>query len=400
MCILAFITHLSQRFPLVLISNRDEALNRVTQPVCIDSVTGLLCAVDGVAGGTWLGLNVNSGRFAVITNCLRSPTAPLNLHTTSTTTTTTDDSNNDDNNNNSLVDLRGAMPLTEVVRRMEVHATPSNDGGTNVDLEFVPDFSRGCIVSGFLSQGHLPGDDVSSSTNASCLPSPSLAPPYFAGYNILTAENLFNAEGTQLLYTTNRYAVQHRTPTSHGVVHCLQNSYMDNWMEPKAVLLRDSFEEALTKFIPTAETPYDAENVSTSLASSCLCLEPQFDLLKELQLHKEPVEKLQEYQNVLNASMPYLGYDGESELTHLYGAGLQPPFHFPVDEYMERANFLQQNIFVTGQKYGTRTQTVVAVERKQPNDDNSATIVHFSQRECSSRIAHKPWKHFTISAPA
>ncbi|ORC86038.1 uncharacterized protein TM35_000312240 [Trypanosoma theileri] len=399
MCILAFITQLSQRFPLVLISNRDEALNRATQPVCIDNATGLLCAIDSLAGGTWLGLNVNSGRFAVITNCRRSPTAPLQLHTTTINNNNNDNDNKNENNNNSSVDFRGAMPLTEVVRRMKVHATPLADGGTNVELEFIPDLSRGCIVSDFLSQGNLPGDNISSLTNEYKFPSPSLAPPYFAGYNILTAENLFNVQGTQLLYTTNRYAVQHRAPTNHGVVHCLQNSYMDNWMEPKTLLLRKSFEEALGKYIPTDEVPFDEENVATSLAS-CLCLEPQFDLQKEILLHKEPKEKLEEYQNVLDASMPYLGYDGESELIRLYGAGLQPPVHFPVSKYLERANFLQRNIFATSPNYGTRTQTVVTVERKQPNNDNSETIVHFSQRECSTSNTHRPWKHFTISAPS
>ncbi|KEG12930.1 hypothetical protein DQ04_01321030 [Trypanosoma grayi] len=379
MCILAFVTQLSERFPLVLISNRDELLSRATHPVAVDARTGLLWAADGVAGGSWLGLHVASGRFAVVTNSARCPTAPLRPAAGVTPP-----------------EWRGAMPLTEVVRRMRVHTTPAADGGTNVRLEFVPDLSRGNIVRDFLTEGRLPGSGAASSSYGTAQLSASLAPPYYDGYNLLTAKSLFHPKQLQLMYTTNRYGAEHQYPTDHDVIHCLQNSYIDNWMEPKSALLRERFKAALTEFMLADGSPYEADSVATSFASSCLCAEPKFDLLQELQAGKAPAEKLCEYRQVLDAPMPYHGYDGESELAQLYGAGLRSPVHFPTDGYEEQVNFFQRNIFSTGQSYGTRTQTVVVVEK---SSGEGGLTVHFSQRECVTSKINKQWKHFTIRAP-
>ncbi|EKF30958.1 hypothetical protein MOQ_005212 [Trypanosoma cruzi marinkellei] len=382
MCILAFVTQCSQRFPLVLINNRDEVIGRMTHPVGVDNSTGLLWAVDGVAGGSWLGLNVHNGRFAVLTNCTRCPTAPLAIDGISMPS-----------------GWRGAMPLAEIVQRMKVHATPAEDGGTDVFLTFNPDLSRGCIVGDFLKEGRVPGDGVPSSSlsteEAMHVPTSLLSSPYFDGYNLLTVESLFNPHQVQLLYSTNRYAAQHRFPAEHGVIHCLQNSYLDNWMEPNCTLLRKRFEEALKTFLPTGVTPYDADYVADSLASYCLCLEPNFDLQQEIQNGKLSPEVIQGYQQVLDASLPYKGYNGEVELIQLYGAGLKPPVHFPMDCYKEYNNFQQRNIFVSHGMYCTRSQTTVVVETMP---DGAGTVIHFSQRNCNVGKAHGPWKHFTVQS--
>ncbi|RNF03513.1 hypothetical protein TraAM80_05685 [Trypanosoma rangeli] len=389
MCILAFVIRLSHRFPLVLVSNRDELRSRVTHQVEVDAETGFLWAADGVAGGSWLGLNVRNGRFAILTNCCRSPTAPLSLGKIT-----------------APANWRGAMPLDEVVRRMRVHARPAEHGGTNVSLAFVPHASRGHIVRDFLLEGKTPGDCLSSSSLSTHSFStvemelmglrPSLAPPYFRGYNLLTAESLFDSRKLHLLYTTNRYAAEHKSPVQHGITHCLENSYLDNWKEPKSALLRERFEEAVSKFIPTDAAPYDAEYVANSFASHCLCLEPQFDLRDEILAGKGSPEVLREYEEVLDATLPYNGYNGEKELKKLYGGGLRPPLRFPTEFYREVANFHERNIFSSNPTYGTRAQTAVVVE-KVP--DGEKTIVHFSQRDCDPGGAHKLWRHFTVSSP-
>lgn len=381
MCILAYVTQFSRRFPFVLISNRDELLSRVTLPIGLDASTNVLWAIDGVAGGSWLGFNVRSGRFAVLTNCARSPTAPLRCDASCLP-----------------LEWRGAMPLAEVVRRTKVHATPADDSGTNVCLEFIPDISRGRIVRDFLTEGKIPGDSTPSFCASGSTPElSSLGPPYYDGYNLLTAESLYNSDGLQLLYTTNRYGAEHRAPTDHDAVHCLQNSHLDNWMEPKCVLLRERFQETLVKVLPTTgASPFDREHVATSFASSCLSLRPEFDLLREIQKGAAPGARLREYRQVLDASLPYNGYNGETELRQLYGAGLQPPVHFPTMNYTERANYAQRNIFLTSATHGTRTQTTVVVEKVL--DGEEEIIVHFSQRECEANGAHKRWSHFSISS--
>ncbi|RNF09712.1 uncharacterized protein Tco025E_06942 [Trypanosoma conorhini] len=391
MCILAFVTQLSQRFPLVLVSNRDEVRSRMTRPLGVSASTGLLWAADGVAGGSWLGLNVHDGRFATLTNCNRSPTAPLRLGDDAAIPAS----------------WRGAMPLDEVVRRMRVRSTAAEDGGTNVSLEFIPHISRGHIVRDFLREGKTPGDFLPPQSSPSHSFSsaemelmrlrPSLAPPYFEGYNLLTAESLFDSRQLRLLYTTNRYAAEHKSPAQHGVVHCLANSYLDNWKEPKSALLRERFEEAVSKFIPIDAAPYDAEYVADSLVSHCLCLQPEFDLQKEIMAGSRSPEVLREYEDVLQASLPYNGYKGEEELKKLYGEGLCPPVHFPTKFYRDIANYHERNIFCSHSMYGTRTQTAVVVEKLR---DGDGTIVHFSQRECDVAGAHKPWRHFAVPSPS
>jgi uncharacterized protein with NRDE domain len=79
MCLAAFAAGLSDRFPFVLLANRDEGFDR--DAAAMDwwpgrrgikrGEPGLLAGRDLSAGGTWLGLTV-SGRMALVTN-VREP---------------------------------------------------------------------------------------------------------------------------------------------------------------------------------------------------------------------------------------------------------------------------------------------------------------------------------------
>eukprot|EP01001_Neometanema_parovale_P007865 NODE_4152_length_1108_cov_80.694416_g3955_i0.p1 GENE.NODE_4152_length_1108_cov_80.694416_g3955_i0~~NODE_4152_length_1108_cov_80.694416_g3955_i0.p1 ORF type:complete len:328 (-),score=69.46 NODE_4152_length_1108_cov_80.694416_g3955_i0:125-1048(-) len=65
MCILAFCLKGHPRYPLVLINNRDEGPRETHFAKVTNNV---LCGVDGVYGGTWMALNVETGELAVLTN--------------------------------------------------------------------------------------------------------------------------------------------------------------------------------------------------------------------------------------------------------------------------------------------------------------------------------------------
>ena len=67
MCILALGLECHPEWPLVLVHNRDEETDRETDP-CGEHADGLIYARDAVAGGTWLGLNRETGAFAALTN--------------------------------------------------------------------------------------------------------------------------------------------------------------------------------------------------------------------------------------------------------------------------------------------------------------------------------------------
>ena len=66
MCLIAFAYRCHPGFPLVLAANRDEFLDRPTEPLGRFG-PGLLAGRDLRGGGTWLGMSV-SGRLAAITN--------------------------------------------------------------------------------------------------------------------------------------------------------------------------------------------------------------------------------------------------------------------------------------------------------------------------------------------
>lgn len=75
MCLAVFASGLSDRFPFVLLANRDESFERDAAAMAWwpehRSEQGLLAGRDLTAGGTWLGLT-RSGRFALVTN-VREP---------------------------------------------------------------------------------------------------------------------------------------------------------------------------------------------------------------------------------------------------------------------------------------------------------------------------------------
>ena len=71
MCIIVFAWQQDPALPLVVAANRDEFHHRPAEPVRWRG--DLLCGLDLVAGGTWLGIS-RSGRFAAVTN-FREPVA-------------------------------------------------------------------------------------------------------------------------------------------------------------------------------------------------------------------------------------------------------------------------------------------------------------------------------------
>jgi len=68
MCLIALAYKVHPRFPLILAANRDEFLDRPTEPAhWWKDAPDILAGRDQRAGGTWLGFTRN-GRFAAITN--------------------------------------------------------------------------------------------------------------------------------------------------------------------------------------------------------------------------------------------------------------------------------------------------------------------------------------------
>ena len=67
MCIMALGLECHPEWPVFLVHNRDEDTDRETDPIA-QHEDGLVYARDAVAGGTWLGLNRETGAFAALTN--------------------------------------------------------------------------------------------------------------------------------------------------------------------------------------------------------------------------------------------------------------------------------------------------------------------------------------------
>ena len=63
MCILAVASGCHDDYPLVCIHNREEERDRPTTP-CDFRPSGVICALDELKGGTWMGLNRSSGLFS------------------------------------------------------------------------------------------------------------------------------------------------------------------------------------------------------------------------------------------------------------------------------------------------------------------------------------------------
>ncbi|EPY24724.1 hypothetical protein AGDE_04675 [Angomonas deanei] len=395
MCIIAFITNCCERFPFVLINNRDELLDRFTHPLALDPATGLLWAVDGVAGGSWLGINVFSGRLATVTNCRRVPSAPLMGRPVTAT------------------GWRGAAPLEESLRYTTVAKAVGVDGVERKTLVYDPPTSRGTIIKEFLHGGDLPRVDGTCGTGVP----PSLQPPYYAGYNLLTCESVFgkppgkDTTPFSMEYTSNRFYAPHRQTAQNSTVHCLQNTFIDNWAEPKSRLLRDLFQEQLDRtLLPLrAGQAVDAKAVASQFADHCLCAQPNFDLLADvrrlegLSEKSETAEKeLHDLRELLHSTNPFSGFT-KSELENHFK--LSPSDY--ADSFDEKKishdvlkeAYLQKNIFVPAQaNYGTEMQSMVLVER-QPGCE-ALPIVHFLQRRVQNRenepVQFDKWVHYTI----
>ena len=72
MCIILFSWQQHPDYPLVVAANRDEFHDRATEPAAWRNQ--VCCGLDGVAGGTWMGVTAD-GRFAALTN-YREPHEP------------------------------------------------------------------------------------------------------------------------------------------------------------------------------------------------------------------------------------------------------------------------------------------------------------------------------------
>lgn len=77
MCLIAFSIDSHPRYSLVLAANRDEFLDRASEPACFWSdAPHLLAGRDRLAGGTWLGVTTG-GKLAAVTN-YRDPRQQVN----------------------------------------------------------------------------------------------------------------------------------------------------------------------------------------------------------------------------------------------------------------------------------------------------------------------------------
>ncbi|KAL6949067.1 hypothetical protein ACO0QE_001555 [Hanseniaspora vineae] len=67
MCILMGKTN-HPDYSLILISNRDEVFERETETAALRFDNQVVCSIDKLNGGTWLGVNVQAKKFAVVLN--------------------------------------------------------------------------------------------------------------------------------------------------------------------------------------------------------------------------------------------------------------------------------------------------------------------------------------------
>ncbi len=68
MCLILFAYQQHPRYPLIVAANRDEFFERPTAPSDIWPASNILAGRDLRAGGSWMGLNIDNGRFAAVTN--------------------------------------------------------------------------------------------------------------------------------------------------------------------------------------------------------------------------------------------------------------------------------------------------------------------------------------------
>lgn len=76
MCLILLAYRSHPDYPLIVAANRDEFLDRPTEPARFwKDHPDLLAGRDGVGGGTWMGIT-RRGRFAALTN-FRNPSESL-----------------------------------------------------------------------------------------------------------------------------------------------------------------------------------------------------------------------------------------------------------------------------------------------------------------------------------
>ncbi|CAC9453291.1 conserved hypothetical protein [Leishmania infantum JPCM5] len=487
MCILAFITRHCERFPFILIGNRDEELARVTGGLTLDTSTGLVWALDRRAGGSWMGIEPRSGRFAILTNCRRSPAAPL---TCSAKARDADQCGGSERGEpaqraglfTAAAVWRGAAPLSHICAHTTVvpvtalptvlatAKTAAEDSRCpqhskqlrTVTLAYDPPTSRGLVIKNFLQTGILPGDTAqtpmgctrSEDADASlgkddalvaALPAVLRVPPYYAGFNLLSCDDLrrcgvdavasehgrhesgnTSAAAPEILYTTNRYTAEHRCPVAPGQVHCLQNSYLDNMHgEPITARLGQLFTDALHRVIdPIAAeqppsstsgiTPAMVTEVATALADECLCDRCSFDLPK-MEKTAFSAAAAAALHAQLHSNNPLLGFT-EKELHEYFGnsaAGDEDDVsvRFCDGGAATREAYLQSSIFkLPFRGYGTQMQSMVLVERVAAvpstlsnvvSSASATTVIHFCQRKVSFDVATQsvvaaPWIAYRI----
>lgn len=311
------------------------------------------------------------------------------------------------------------MPLSELVAATRVVAagcSSGTPGEPTLTLKYRPATSRGTLVREFLLNHRLPGaqcleqDDGplgrGSGARPGCVALPTLCPLFYAGYNLLTCDSRFSSAAPDFVlhYTTNRNGAQYRYPADQKNTHCPQNSYLDNWNEPKCALLRDCFVRSLQQEVDPhvfhSDGELDIRSIASVLADRCLCLQPQFDLLGACQMELNFESKTRStYKEILDATNPMLGLTDEDIMTCFVPQcdarmGLEPEGWkklFGSGGSDKLTSLMQSNMFSTVPEIVTRTQSVVLTQRPE---GCGRTLVHVLQRECDGPASFGAWAHF------
>lgn len=147
-----------------------------------------------------MGLHVQSGRLAVLTNCRRAPTT-----------------------------VEG-FPFEAIERRCHI-----NDQGR---VMFTADASRGKVVRDFLEHGVLP-------------PQCPWDSPVMDGYNLLTMD----VADPCVRYSTNRYGLEHGAVVADveggRSTLAMSNTFINNASEPKVMFLRRIVDDLMSSLSPT-----------------------------------------------------------------------------------------------------------------------------------------------------
>eukprot|EP00760_Papus_ankaliazontas_P038994 PhM_4_TR9459/c0_g1_i2/m.5123 len=247
MCIAYILLNAHPSYPVLIFNNRDEMERRPTGDLHLDPGTGVACALDLEAGGTWMGVNTKSGVVAMLTN----------YRTT----------------------LR-----------------PERSGGITA--------SRGLLVASALETangGVVPDDVLSRDYNGYNLVTVRLDADGRAVMNYHT-----NGECSGDVVSDKG-----RAATSPPELHILCNSYLDDWSWPKMRYLRDRVMEEIVPFLlednahgdPAKDMlSFEAELVRRGAA--LLCETPQFprDAMPE-RVFDKTLNKLHDFEEPLQRNV-------------------------------------------------------------------------------------------------